>query len=33
MFFLNGHRQDTYGQMAVYLRLSGLTPPASAPHP
>jgi uncharacterized damage-inducible protein DinB len=29
MFFLNGHTQDTYGQMAVYLRLSGITPPAS----
>ena len=33
MFFLNGHTQDTYGQMAVYLRLNGLTPPASAPRP
>ena len=29
MFFLNGHTQDTYGQMAVYLRLNGVTPPAS----
>jgi uncharacterized damage-inducible protein DinB len=28
-FFLNGHTQDTYGQMAVYLRLSGGVPPAS----
>ena len=33
MFFLNGHTQDTYGQMVVYLRLNGLTPPASAPRP
>jgi uncharacterized damage-inducible protein DinB len=33
MFFLNGHTQDTDGQMAVYLRLNGLTPPASAPRP
>jgi uncharacterized damage-inducible protein DinB len=33
MFFLNGHTQDTYGQMAVYLRLNGVTPPASAPRP
>ena len=23
MFFLIGHTQDTYGQMAVYLRLNG----------
>jgi uncharacterized damage-inducible protein DinB len=30
MFFLIGHTQDTYGQMAVYLRLNGVTPPASA---
>jgi len=29
MFFLNGHTQDTYGQMAVYLRLNGVVPPAS----
>jgi uncharacterized damage-inducible protein DinB len=27
--FLIGHTQDTYGQMAVYLRLNGLVPPAS----
>ena len=33
MFFLNGHTQDTYGQMVVYLRVNGLTPPASAPRP
>ena len=24
-----GHSQDIYGQMAVYLRLNGITPPAS----
>ena len=24
-----GHTWDIYGQMAVYLRLSGVTPPAS----
>jgi uncharacterized damage-inducible protein DinB len=29
MFFLIGHTQDTYGQMVVYLRLNGITPPAS----
>jgi uncharacterized damage-inducible protein DinB len=29
LFFLIGHTQDTYGQMAVYLRLSGGVPPAS----
>jgi uncharacterized damage-inducible protein DinB len=28
-FFLIAHTQDTYGQMAVYLRLNGVTPPAS----
>ena len=27
--FLIGHTQDTYGQMVVYLRLNGVTPPAS----
>jgi uncharacterized damage-inducible protein DinB len=27
--FLVGHTYDTYGQMAVYLRLNGLVPPAS----
>ena len=27
--FLIGHTWDTYGQMAVYLRLNGITPPAS----
>jgi uncharacterized damage-inducible protein DinB len=30
LFFLLGHTWDTYGQMAVYLRLNGVTPPASA---
>ena len=27
--FLMGHTWDIYGQMAVYLRLTGITPPAS----
>jgi hypothetical protein len=27
--FLIGHTWDIYGQMAVYLRLNGLVPPAS----
>ena len=27
--FMIGHTQDTYGQMVVYLRLSGGVPPAS----
>src|SRR5436309_6500391 len=29
MFFLLGHTWDIYGQMAVYLRLNGIVPPAS----
>jgi uncharacterized damage-inducible protein DinB len=29
IYFDIGHTQDIYGQMAVYLRLSGVTPPAS----
>lgn len=29
MTFLVGHTWDTYGQMAVYLRLNGKVPPAS----
>ena len=29
IYFDFGHSQDIYGQMAVYLRLSGVTPPAS----
>jgi hypothetical protein len=28
-YLLIGHAWDIYGQMAVYLRLNGLTPPAS----
>ena len=28
-YFLVGHAWDIYGQMAVYLRLNGLVPPAS----
>jgi uncharacterized damage-inducible protein DinB len=27
--FLMSHSQDIYGQLVVYLRLNGLTPPAS----
>jgi uncharacterized damage-inducible protein DinB len=29
IYFLLGHTWDIYGQMAVYLRLNGITPPAS----
>jgi uncharacterized damage-inducible protein DinB len=29
VYFDMGHSQDIYGQMAVYLRLNGLIPPAS----
>jgi uncharacterized damage-inducible protein DinB len=29
VFFLIAHSQDIYGQMAVYLRLNGVVPPAS----
>lgn len=29
MFFLISHTQDIYGQMAVYLRLNNVVPPAS----
>ena len=29
VFFLISHTQDIYGQMAVYLRLNGVIPPAS----
>jgi uncharacterized damage-inducible protein DinB len=29
IYFLNGHTWDIYGQMAVYLRLNGITPPRS----
>ena len=28
-FFIIAHTQDIYGQMAVYLRLNGVVPPAS----
>jgi len=31
--FIIGHTQDTYGQMVVYARLNGVTPPASAHRP
>ena len=30
-WFLLGHSMDIYGQMAVYLRLNGIVPPASRP--
>lgn len=30
IYGLVGHTQDIYGQMVVYLRLNGVTPPASA---
>ena len=29
VYFLMTHSQDTYGQLAVYLRLNGVTPPLS----
>lgn len=29
IYFLLGHTWDIYGQMVVYLRLNGITPPAS----
>jgi uncharacterized damage-inducible protein DinB len=29
LFFLLGHTWDIYGQMAVYVRLNGVVPPAS----
>ncbi|MBV9398532.1 MAG: DinB family protein [Bryobacterales bacterium] len=29
LYFLMTHSQDTYGQLAVYLRLNGITPPLS----
>jgi hypothetical protein len=28
-YFLTAHSQDTYGQLVVYLRLNGITPPFS----
>ena len=30
IYFLMTHCQDTYGQLVVYLRLNGITPPLSA---
>ncbi|MBV8732248.1 MAG: DinB family protein [Acidobacteriia bacterium] len=29
LYFLMSHSQDTYGQLVVYARLKGVTPPAS----
>jgi uncharacterized damage-inducible protein DinB len=29
IYFSMSHSQDIYGQLVVYLRLSGITPPAS----
>ena len=29
LYFLMAHSQDTYGQLVVYLRLNGITPPLS----
>jgi len=29
LYFLMMHSQDTSGQLVVYLRLNGITPPAS----
>jgi uncharacterized damage-inducible protein DinB len=29
VYYVIGHTWDIYGQMAVYLRLNGMTPPAS----
>jgi len=29
VWYTMGHTQDIYGQMAVYLRLNGVVPPAS----
>ena len=29
VYFVIGHTWDIYGQMVVYLRLNGITPPAS----
>lgn len=29
IYFLMTHSQDTYGQLVVYARLNGITPPAS----
>jgi hypothetical protein len=29
IYFAMSHSQDIYGQLVVYLRLNGITPPAS----
>ena len=29
LYFLMTHSQDTYGQLVVYARMNGITPPAS----
>ena len=29
VYYVIGHTWDIYGQMVVYLRLNGITPPAS----
>jgi uncharacterized damage-inducible protein DinB len=29
LYFLMTHSQDTYGQLVVYVRMNGITPPAS----
>ena len=29
LYFLMAHSQDTYGQLVVYARLNGITPPLS----
>ena len=29
VYYVVGHTWDIYGQMVVYLRLNGITPPAS----
>ena len=29
VYFVMSHSQDTYGQLVVYARLNGITPPAS----
>jgi uncharacterized damage-inducible protein DinB len=33
LYFLMMHSQDTYGQLVVYLRLNGITPPMSRQQP
>ena len=33
LYFLMTHSQDTYGQLVVYLRLNGITPPMSRQQP